>query len=285
MPTIDNTATSGSILSLLQDPKVLASLMAAGGAGALGAGLSYASKGPENETREERRKRILRNAGLAATLGGGGVAAGMYGLNQFATALPADDVAPGAGIAGVVGRGLGATAGFGIWNKATGKSRNRAAAQVLKEMGIDLPTGKGELSPIETLRRNIKGDEFAEYAKRHGNNTDKLDMLRNTGIRDAEVRAVTGQRSMKQLLSDGFDDSVEGVNKFRKSPIKTTGRALKSAPDYVGRNLSKAPGAVLRSARRHPAAAIALGLAAPELLGLTGRIGGAAIKDITTRSN
>ncbi len=62
--------------------------------GAAGGGLTAMTKQRQGETRGGRRMRILRNAAMAAALGGGAHAAFGAGVNSFKTALPANDVDP-----------------------------------------------------------------------------------------------------------------------------------------------------------------------------------------------
>ena len=95
-----------------ENPRLAKSLMAGLGSAAVGGGLTAMSK-RKNESRGERRKRILRNALLAGGAGAGAVGLGDYSIGQFKTVDPvAEDpilgpgrelAAAGGGLAGLFG--------------------------------------------------------------------------------------------------------------------------------------------------------------------------------------
>jgi len=78
----------------LKNPEVAMPLLAAALAGTAGGALTAMGPKKNNETRGSRRMRILRNALLAAGVGGGGTALVQQGARQFSTALPKEDIDP-----------------------------------------------------------------------------------------------------------------------------------------------------------------------------------------------
>lgn len=100
MPILDDIKNKASEASQglqnfgTQHPDASRALLAALASGAVGGGISAMSKREFNETRSDKRKRTIRNALLAAGLGGGATAALQAGAHQFANAVPADSPDP-----------------------------------------------------------------------------------------------------------------------------------------------------------------------------------------------
>jgi len=125
-----------------------APVVAALASGAYGGYLSSNAKRPR-ETTEERRRRIMRDAGLSAAVGGGAVTAGMLGYDTLEKAHPAglfDFTAPHAWTA----LGTGAVGGFsgGKMMKSLAEP-NRAAARSLLARA-----GEGAEGSLQAYLRN-----------------------------------------------------------------------------------------------------------------------------------
>jgi len=83
-----------TIIKTISDNRELAmGLAAAGASGLAGGALSSSIKNPK-EDKAERRRRIIRDSIMAATLGGAATGAGLYAKHQYNTARPKSD--PGA---------------------------------------------------------------------------------------------------------------------------------------------------------------------------------------------
>lgn len=133
---------ASKLMSQVQDfvkknPKLVTSLAATGGAGAL-AGALMTGPEDENESGMHRFGRRLQNALLAGGLAAGGTGLALAGMDKIKNALPEDDVPPAtAALHSNVVRGLGAvgagSAGAGI------ASRNSQKA-------LDSVFGKGNMT-------------------------------------------------------------------------------------------------------------------------------------------
>jgi hypothetical protein len=148
---------------LKDNPSVLASLLAGGGAGVLGGALTAMEKPQEGEDPSERRKRILRNALISA---GGGAAAGGLGVKGYSLlseAVPGGppptigDKAQDLGLSALLTAGksaLGFGVGKGVGHVAETLDKNlmQRAIVGLKNMGEAIPkTNFGTLRRFKNL--------------------------------------------------------------------------------------------------------------------------------------
>lgn len=147
-----NTPFPGSELAgkamnyIKSNPKITAMLLAGGGAGLLGGGLSAAAPEREGEDTASRRMRILRNAVLSAGAGAGAVGLGMEGYNRLNEAVPANmphpiaeklNSTPARALSGAAGVGAGAAAGRSLGGKADDADEFIHALDIFKRKGVN----------------------------------------------------------------------------------------------------------------------------------------------------
>lgn len=197
-----------------ENPNLVTGLLAAGGAGALGGAVLTGPSDDPNETASSRRMRRLKNALLGAGMAAGATGLTAYGLHNFKTALPENDVDPvtqawyspftrllGAGTAGVAAAGANA--------KLSGKN----AQDMLNMTGL---AQKDVKRPVEYLQRSILGerDNLAKVNAALANTTDKKQIAKLTKMRDATV--------MGQLQNKlGGTEAIS--NELRRAGVSTKG--------------------------------------------------------------
>jgi hypothetical protein len=137
---------------LKDNPSVLASLLAGGGAGVLGGALTAMEKPQEGEDPSERRKRILRNALISA--GGGAAAGGLAtkGYNLLNEVVPGDPPPT----AGDEAKDFGLSALLTAGKSALGFAGGKAVGNVAETFN---PTGMQQVAD-EFARRGIRPSMF-----------------------------------------------------------------------------------------------------------------------------
>lgn len=156
-------------------------LLGGAGAGALGAGATALDKRPEaEETPEERRRRILRNATAASLLGAGAVGGLGLAANEFGTAVPADKKTPMGEVRETLGSPAGVAAQMGVGGYAAGignQNANRDMLGIFKELDErgtpfrykqDFDKFVGKDSPIKTPDARAVRREFNDIFGRPG---------------------------------------------------------------------------------------------------------------------
>jgi hypothetical protein len=145
MPAETVSTQPGAMSGMLQqlqgwaaeNPRLLKSLMAGLGMAAVGGGLTAMSK-RENESRAERRKRILRNALGAGAAGAGAVGLGDYALGQINTVDPSPQdpvLGPIRDLATAVGGGTGLLAARGVGRAQQTASRGDIISGIANRFG------------------------------------------------------------------------------------------------------------------------------------------------------
>lgn len=173
------------------DPKILPYILA-GGAGALvGGGLTAMGRRRANESRWQRRLRVLRNALLLGGAGAGAAGLIQRGVRDTITEpLPKDDVDPlrksvhdlAAGPAGVGAAAAGGTYGLA---KVRAGERHRAATSLLDNVPDN--RGKNFANPVDTLHTELlaRGPDHATITRglnRPDTAGDVMRRIRATGI-------------------------------------------------------------------------------------------------------
>lgn len=145
---------------LSKNPTALAMLLGGAGSGLAGGYLSSRLPQAAGEDKAGRRKRILRNALLAAGVGAGATGLAMTGAKQLNTALPEDDVDPATRFAtGAIPRSLAVGAvGAGLMKKNMGNEDNPRRF-ALQEMEAAVKGKDPALSKKLGESINLSGDK------------------------------------------------------------------------------------------------------------------------------
>lgn len=227
-----------SAKQLINDnPNLVTGLLAAGGAGALGGAALTGPSNDPNETAGNRRMRRLKNALLGAGMAAGATGLTAYGLHNFKTALPADDVDPvtkawyspitrllGAGGAGVASAGLNA--------RASGDH----AQDILSMTGL---SEKPVKRPVDYLQRSLLGEKtkLDKITAALANTTDKKKIEKLKKMQDASIM---GKLQNKLGGTEAISDEL------RRAGVSTKG--LSSNVDLQG--ILGAPGSKLEKITR-----------------------------------
>lgn len=163
-----------------ENPNLVTGLLAAGGAGALGGAALTGPSDDPNESASSRRMRRLKNALIGAGMAAGATGLTAYGLHNFKTALPADDVDPVTRAwYSPVTRGLGAggaaVGAAGLNAKGSGKN----AQDILNKLGI-----KDTKNPVLALSDELKNkNTVGNLMNRYNNSGEDLsNALRRAGV-------------------------------------------------------------------------------------------------------
>jgi hypothetical protein len=189
------------LMSLMNNPKVVASLLAGLGTGVAGGALSAGTPKRRGETRGQRRRRILKNALLAG--GAGAVATGgaMYGLDQLNNVLPEEEKYPGSGLVNLTGEIAGAGVGAGTVGRMYNNSRKEALKAFLDNAGIK----SFSVSPQAAIKEHIlQGAAPFNLAYNKGGGMSYDDFLTQVADRGANIgrkgnRAIGGTLKQKGL--------------------------------------------------------------------------------------
>lgn len=253
------------------DPKMLTTLLASGaGAGLLGGYLTSQGRERRGESRGARRRRILRNALLAAGAGAGTVGLGMYGARQLGTALPEDDKDPTSSFFSSPGMRLGyGGAGFlAADGVAAGKGPQGGRAKSLLAR-LNVPGYDKGMSNLEArnLLRSFEG------AKDIGNlNRATSQELMRAGA------SPTRMGKPEVLNTTAFPRLGDWWNKLKGT---SAGQAVKSkSPSWLGKGLGKVtPSMGYAGSRKLGLGVAAGGLLIPEILGAGKALGGLTIQN------
>lgn len=254
--------------SVKENPKTIATILAAGGLAGIGGGMASAGHEDPKESPMSRRLRILRNALLTGAAGAGAAGAGIYGYKQLANALPEGDTDPATGLftsgfgRTLMGTGLG-TAG---WVAGSGKREREAAGLLALTQNA---SNKG--SARETLDSLLKVDPNSG-APAAASNKSLMTLMSDLDLNKKLMRA--GMDPLKYGLGNDyrFSDRLPfGLADKYQSGTKWVADKYNSSPMAGKINLEgvgKARKTISRAAYRHPVVAglAAAGFLAPEVM-------------------
>lgn len=169
------------------DPKnIVAILGTAGATGLLGGYLSSKTPGPLRETPQQRRKRVLKNALLAAGAGGTAMGAGLYGYNTLF-----NQPAPSQGLIGAA------------WGNTFGQLGGRSKAYL---------AGAGIGGAVNNYRA-MKADSAAHLANLAQTQKVKPDQLRAlvSAESDPTIRSKVVNNLAEKLTGEGMAEKAKGL--------------------------------------------------------------------------
>jgi len=259
-----------------QNPRLGKMLMAGLGSAAAGGGLTAMSK-RENESREERRKRILRNALGAGAAGAGIAGLGDFALGELSTVDPEVEdpvLNPLKNIAGIVGGGAGVLGTRAVGKNDMARSRNIALTAMKDELNKpDFKPVKGDKGlfkkvkapPVvnaeadRTFKRILQGISDPSESKQKGFINRVLHGGADEGIFNDLQRAGKG----------GLFDELAAKSNLTPENLRDAGR-VQPFQRGAGNILETLKQLVVREGRK------TFGNTAGKVLGRTGTIGASA---------
>jgi hypothetical protein len=203
MPTFsDITSGIGQKWNEL-DPILKTTLLGAGAAGLAGGVGTALSKSPDTpEGRSERRKRITRNALVAALLGGGAAAGIGYGAKSIGESMPAGQKTPseslGDSVRSPLGR-LGMAGGAFTGAMFSKKIRESGAAN---DKALSLAA---RLAGAFDDKKDVRKDPRDYISKYFGQESDAGVRARAFAALRKRPSAVSGVQTIRDAISAGID--------------------------------------------------------------------------------
>jgi len=217
------------------NPRLTRSILAGLGTAGVAGGLTALSK-RKNETREERRKRILRNALMMGVGGAGAVGLGDYAYGQLSTADPEATDPLGNTLRNWFGAiGLGGT-GFHLNRQGRRLEEEQRRHLLSKYFGDDIVSEYGKPSDGGNTRQTAKSILAGRTNKE--NTTTMRGIVERLGEKGFEGR--TGGRAGKDLrTAAGYVPGLKGtddIGRFAKDiGNRTLTRGLAGAKSNLGR--------------------------------------------------